>query len=100
MDKIVINGIEYKITKFSDLSCCPFCGCETFYINHHTEGIIHHTFNPKENKVNDEYINLSTHYNVRVYCEKCDNYLGNIKTDKIGITALTALKEKNEEQFD
>lgn len=44
-----------KAINFSDLTQCPFCGCNGFYVRQHAEGtvIYHHSFDGSESDNND-----------------------------------------------
>ena len=44
-----------KAINFSDLTQCPFCGCDGFYVRQHAEGtvIYHHSFDGSEFDNND-----------------------------------------------
>lgn len=93
------TSVEYTITKFSDLKCCPYCGCDTFYINNYAKGTLRQRYCPNGEEVDNEdiYDNLSIHYGKRVYCDNCNNYLGNKEIDKISTNALNEYL-KNKEQ--
>lgn len=49
-----------KAINFSDLTQCPFCGCDGFYVRQHAEGtvIYHHSFDGSESDNNDMYNGL------------------------------------------
>ena len=81
--------------KLSELSCCPFCGCEQFYTHDYMYGstVFKQRFDGGEPEHNEDmYEGLMVNYGAKAYCEECDKYIGNTKTDKVGVAALKAFK--------
>lgn len=79
--------------KFSDLKCCPFCGCDEFYEKQYAYGTImfRGRFDGKEAHNEELYDGLSYKYSGKTYCLQCNKYLGNIKENTIGKAAQKAL---------
>ena len=71
-----------KAINFSDLTQCPFCGCNGFYVRQHAEGtvIYHHSFDGSESD------------------SQCNKFLGNCETNKISLPALKAFLKNEEEE--
>lgn len=85
--------------KFSDLENCPFCGYDEFYTNDYYKGtsIFYQRFDDEEATDNSQMYDGLTHIQgVRAYCGKCWSYLGNTKTDKLGIKAEKALERSKQ----
>lgn len=82
--------------QFTDLDKCPFCGCDTFYVKYHAEGTLIYCFHPDGSEADNEnmYDDLTITGGKRVYCFKCNAFLGNIETNKLSIPAVKALCEK------
>lgn len=70
---------------FSDLKCCPFCGCETYYEKQTVKGKIEFNsmFNGEEAPNYDMYEGLIHTYSGRCYCRDCNAYLGNNLTNTV-----------------
>ena len=85
--------IEGDKMKFTDLKCCPFCGCDEFYEKQYAYGTIvfRERFDGKETHNEDLYDCLNYKYNGRAYCLNCNKYLGNVAENTIGKTAQRAL---------
>ena len=73
-----------KAINFSDLTQCPFCGCNGFYVRQHAEGtvIYHHSFDGSESDNKDMYNGLNVTGGKRAYCSQCNKFLGNCETSK------------------
>ena len=81
--------------KFSELTCCPFCGAEQFYTHNYMHGsnAYRQRFDGEEPCRNEDmYDGLIVEEGKRAYCDDCGNYIGNPTTDKIGKLAEQALK--------
>lgn len=89
---------EDKIITFGDLWECPICGCDTFYVKQHAEGIIKYRFCADGSEADNEdmYDTLTVTGGKRVYCCDCNSYLGNCENNKISTKALNALLAKGE----
>lgn len=89
-----------KAINFSDLTQCPFCGCNGFYVRQHAEGTIiyHHSFDGSESDNKDMYNGLNVTGGKRAYCSQCNKFLGNCETNKISLPALKALLKNEEEE--
>lgn len=73
--------------KFSELKCCPFCGCEEYYEKQYVRGTIEYIsrFDGEEADNSELYEGLLYDCSGRVYCVDCGRYLGNIQTEKVGV---------------
>jgi len=82
--------------RFDDLNCCPFCGCDEFYEKQQAKGTIHYRmrFDGEVTENSDMYDSLFINYSGRVYCEKCNHYLGNYIANVVGKEAERILKER------
>lgn len=73
--------------KFSDLTCCPFCGYDEFYTKQQIRG--HCNYNERfdgeeaENYEMHDYIEYSG--GNKAYCGGCKEYLGNRTKDTVSI---------------
>lgn len=79
--------------KFSELTCCPFCGNEEYYLMYHAEGpsFCNFRFDGKEPRDNTEmYSSLSYSGGKSAYCNVCNKYLGNVTKDIAGVDAAKA----------
>lgn len=81
--------------KFSELRCCPFCGCEEYYETMAASG--HVTFRSRfdgEEAGNEEmYSGVDIKPSAgRVYCSHCNRYLGNYQKDIVGLQAEHAAR--------
>lgn len=90
-----------KFVKFSDLTECPFCGCDVVYVRQHAEGTIkyHFSLDGSEADNNDIYSTLNVTGGKNVYCSQCNRFLGNCETKKISIPALKEFLKKEEEKI-
>lgn len=79
--------------KFSDLKCCPFCGCEMYYEKQTVTGKIEFNsmFNGEEAPNYELYDSLEHTYSGRCYCSDCNKYLGNNLKNTIGAEAKKIL---------
>ncbi len=82
--------------KFEDLTCCPFCGCETYYEKQTVKGKIEFNslFNGEEAPNYDMYEGLEHKYSGKCYCRDCDKYLGNNLTNVVGKEAENKISER------
>lgn len=81
--------------KFSELSCCPFCGAEQFYTKNYMygTGVYRQRFDGEEPEGNEDmYDGLTVQEGTKAYCEDCGRYIGNLTTDRVGKVAEQALK--------
>ena len=81
--------------KFSELSCCPFCGAEQFYTKNYMygAGVYRQRFDGEEPEGNEDmYDGLIVQEGTKAYCEDCGRYIGNLTTDRVGKVAEQALK--------
>lgn len=85
------------IMKFSDLTECPFCGCDEFYTTQYVYGTIHYRsrFDGTEADNSDLYEGLrNDKRGGRIYCEDCNKFLGNRKNNTLSKAAEKALIKK------
>lgn len=85
--------------KFSELTCCPFCGNEEYYLMYHAEGpgfynfrlFYNFRFDEEEPRDNTE-MNSSLSYSggKSAYCNVCNKYLGDVTKDIAGVDAAEA----------
>ena len=83
--------------KLSELSCCPYCGCEQFYTHDYMYGstVFRQRFDGGEPENNEDmYEGLIVNYGAKAYCEECNKYIGNVKKDTVGKNAQRVLKER------
>lgn len=75
--------------RFSDLECCPFCGCEEYYEKGYICGSIvtRFMFDGSESDNSEMYEGLDHTRTGRVYCSDCHKYLGNMDDDVVGVAA-------------
>lgn len=79
--------------KFSELTCCPFCGAEQFYTKNYMYGTnaYRQRFDGEEACNNEDmYEGLIVREGARAYCEDCGRYIGNLTIDKVGKKAKDA----------
>ena len=72
--------------KFSDLTECPFCGCDEFYTTEYVYGTLYYKerFDGREADNEQLYEGLNTkNYSGRIYCLSCKKYLGNRVTNTL-----------------
>lgn len=88
--------------QFTDLKCCPFCGCEMYYEKQTVKGQIEYNsmFNGKEAPNDNLYEGLNYYYSGKCYCRECGKYIGNNAKNIVGTLAekqfLTVSKSKYE----
>lgn len=66
--------------KFSELTECPFCGCDEFYTTQYVYGTIRYNerYDGEEAENAELYDGLNCkNYSGRAYCRNCNKYLGN-----------------------
>lgn len=82
--------------KFSDLKCCPFCGCEEFYERRRASGPVRYNmrFDGDETDNSCMYDDLNYSWNGKVWCVECDRYLGNQEKNTVGVEAERAYKKQ------
>lgn len=81
--------------KFSELTCCPFCGAEQFYTKNYMYGsnVYRQRYDGGEPENNEDmYDGLTVVEGAKAYCEECGRYIGNHIADRIGKQAEQALK--------
>ena len=81
--------------KFSELTCCPFCGNDKeYFVKEFVKGYTryYYRFDGDEADNADMYNTLSSHSNGSVYCSYCSKYLGNIDTNTVGKVAVRKLQ--------
>lgn len=86
--------------KLSELTCCPFCNEGTeYYECLYVSGSVRHYsgYDGKFNSITNAemYDFLHNRTSGRVYCENCNQYIGNYITDRLSRAAKEALKQKN-----
>lgn len=82
--------------KFSELEKCPFCGYEEFYTNDYLTGTsaYYQRFDGEEAFDNSQmYDGFIHHQGASAYCGRCEEYLGNTKTNKLGKKAQKLIKK-------
>lgn len=82
--------------KFSELTKCPFCGCDEFYTNDRFVGVsgYNQRFDGGEAYDNSQMYDGLTHIQgSRAYCNSCFKYLGDVIKDKVGVVAFRKLKK-------
>ena len=75
--------------KLSDLSCCPFCGNNTFYVEVWASGKgKHYSSFDGDTSMNTEFLDqFNFQYGGQTYCSGCNNYLGNKNLNTVGVNA-------------
>ena len=83
--------------KFSELTECPFCGNDEFYINERVKGIteFYQRFDGEQADNTELYEGLEHTDLEGAYCSYCKKYLGNQIKDTVGKEAERALKRKD-----
>ena len=82
--------------KFSELTECPFCGCDEFYTKYQMRGSCEYQerFDGKESERNcGMHDGLIYTYGKRAYCSDCQKYLGNKEQDTISKEVEAKLAE-------
>lgn len=81
--------------KFSEMTCCPFCGSKQFYTRDYMHGTCAYRqrFDGEEACNNENmYDGLIVRAGSKAYCDGCGEYLGNLIENKVGKNAEQALK--------
>lgn len=83
--------------KFSDLTECPFCGCEEYYTKEYVCGVIRYNecFDGSEADNDTLYDGLKykdKSYHGKAYCRSCDKYLGSVMDNTVSVAVQKALK--------
>ena len=87
-----------KVNKFEELTCCPFCGNEEFYITNWMQGSgdFNMRFDGEEAADNSQmYDGLLITEGKRAYCNSCFKYIGNRETGVLSAGVLKKLKENS-----
>lgn len=71
--------------KFSELRCCPFCGCTNYYTKSRASGIVRYyeSFLGDEIDNSQMYDSLDYKIDERRYCAGCDKLLGHADKDAV-----------------
>lgn len=80
--------------KFSELTCCPFCGNDEYYEKGYIKGryCYYYRYDGEEADNSTMYDGTATYSNGRMYCSGCKRYLGNQSTDTLGKVAVRKLQ--------
>lgn len=80
--------------RFTELKCCPFCGNKEYYEKMKVSGIsiYRSRFDGEEAENSEMYDGLYFNGSGRVYCSKCNRYLGNYQKDVVGLKAEHAAR--------
>lgn len=72
---------------FSDLTCCPFCGNDEFYIKQQVRGNCDYRerFDGEEADNSNMHDNLVYSGGNKAYCSRCEKYLGNWTKDTVSL---------------
>lgn len=84
--------------KFSELACCPFCGCKTFFQRYRYSGtgLYSMNFDGSEADNTEMYEGLPSKSSGRAYCYECGKYIGNADDDTVGAKAAATLGKGRE----
>lgn len=82
--------------KFTELSCCPFCGCEEFFEKRWASGPVWYSmrFDGGEGDNSEMYSALTYRGTGRVYCVECDRYLGNVDTGEVSVKVARMIEKR------
>ena len=82
--------------KFEELTCCPFCGCDQYYEKQYARGpvIFRMRYDSEQADNSEMYDSIDFTFSGRVYCDNCDQYLGNRITSDLSVAARKALKKQ------
>lgn len=82
--------------KFEELTECPFCGNDKFYVKEYYSGSFefNFTFDGEPDDNSGMYDGLSVKTNKRAYCKKCGKYLGSHYENTVGKQAEKVLRER------
>lgn len=84
-----------KIHSVNDLKCCPFCGNDQYYQHMYVQGsgIYHSCFDGSYEADNTEmYSGLVHTMGVKIYCNNCEEYLGNLNTGELSAKAKKCIE--------
>ena len=84
------------VNKFEQLSCCPFCGNEEFYVTNWMTGSCEFNmrFDGEEASDNSQmYDGLIIDKGKRAYCNNCFEYIGNRASGVLGANTIRRLKK-------
>ena len=83
--------------KLNELTKCPFCGHDEYYVSEYYYGYFDFTynFNGECGDNSGMYDGLSVRTNKRVRCKRCDKYLGDFYTGDVSKSVENAFARSN-----